>query len=55
MARHYIGDRKGKGGTFYSDRDGDSKNRQTVYKDTGSGSRKVDGVHYNPKKGKYSR
>ena len=58
MARHSIpGRRTGKGERlFYSDRDGDQKDRQTVYREHKGrgGSTKVDGVKYNPKKDKFS-
>ena len=61
MARHYTGDRTRKGERlFWSDRDGDSHNRQTVYREhkggfLGGGSSRVDGVKYDPDKGRFKK
>jgi len=54
MARHYISGSRTKTGErlFYSDRDGDSKNSQTVYRKTSGGSHKVKS-RYNPSKRKF--
>ena len=58
MARHFIkGSRTGKDERlFYSDRDGDSSNRQTVYREHkgGGGSSKVSG-RFDPTKGKFKK
>ena len=58
MARKYIsGARTRKGErVFYSDRDGDSPNRQTVYREhkgAFGGSSKVKGTKYDPKKNRF--
>ncbi|MBI2426259.1 MAG: hypothetical protein HYV34_00245 [Candidatus Kerfeldbacteria bacterium] len=61
MARQYIlGD--GKVATdhrghrlFTSDRDGDPKGRQTVYAETAGGSKKVEGLKFDPKTGRFKR
>lgn len=58
VARHFIkGSRTRKGERlFYSDSDGDAKNRQTVYREHkgGSGSSKVSG-RYDPMKGRFKK
>ena len=58
MARHFIkGSRTRKGERlFWSDRDGDSHKRQTVYREHkgGGGSSKASG-RYDPDKGRFKR
>lgn len=59
MARHYIPDERTRNGEklFTNDRDGDSPNRQTVYKEHkgGGGNEEVKGVKYDPKERRFKK